>query len=174
MAEATLFFRNNRNYSVGSINIDILLSESYNFGSTITQFNIEDGSDISDHIRKQLFNGSVTARVTNFSLNQDVLLSNRAQEAYSALKKIWEDEELVDIVLIYDVFTNVGISNIGIPRSVGMGESIEFSVTFQEVNIVKLQEVTIVANVKLNGTGTDAKKQASPKLNTGKQQSVLR
>lgn len=176
MAEinTTLFFRNNRDYSVGSIKLDLIINESYNFGSEISQYNIEDGSEISDHIRKLLFQGSLTARVSNFSLYQNGLTSNKAQETYNKLKDIWNNEDLVDIVMIYDVFNKVGITNISTPRSAGMGESIEFDISFQEVNVVSLQEITIIANVKLADMNSNNNRQASPKLQTGKQQGVIR
>jgi hypothetical protein len=175
MAEiaTTLFFRNNRQYRVGSIVLDLLLSEGHNFSSEITQFNIEDGSEITDHIRKMLFQGTLTAKVTNFSLFQFGITSNRAQEAYDKLKEIWERGELVDIVTVYDVFENVGISNISTARDFSTGEAIEFNISFQEVNIVQLQEILIVANVKLLDMVSDTNKQASPKLDVGKQQNVL-
>ena len=147
--QTTLFFRQNRNYSVGSITIDLIVSEDYNFGSQISQYNIEDGSEISDHIQKLLFQGSLTAKVTNFSLKELGLTTNRAQDAYNKLKDIWNNQQLVDIVMVYDVFEQVGITNISTPRSAGIGESIEFDISFQEVNVVSLQEITIVANVKL-------------------------
>ena len=168
----TLFFKANRKYSVGTITLDLLLSENHNFSSTITQFNIEDGADITDHIRRNIFQGGLTGRVSNFSLTQEGLLVNRAQEAYDALKQIWQEGQLIDISIIYDIFQNVGISNIGIPRSPGLGEAIEFDISFQEVNIVQLQEILIVANVKLADMVSDTNKQAGPKLEAGKQTPV--
>lgn len=170
----TLFFRNNRNYNVGGINLDIILSENYNFSSTISQFNVEDGSDISDHIRKNLFTGDLTARVTNFSLFDPILITNKAQNAYDQLKQIWQNRQLVDIVMIYDIFSNVAITNISTPRSPGIGESIEFSISFQEFNLVKLQEVTLVANIKLSNMNSSNNKQASTNLNVGKTTGVIR
>ena len=166
----TLFFKNARDgYRVGSIELDLILTEGHNFSSEITQFNIEDGSDISDHIRRNLFQGTLTGRVSNYSLTQGEITSNRAQEAYNKLKEIWLNEDLVDIVIIYDVFTQVGISNVGTPRDSSTGEAISFDISFQEVNIVKLQEIVIVANVKFADMTSENNKQASPKKETGKQ-----
>ena len=172
--QTTLFFKKNRNYSVGSIPLDLIIDEGYNFSSEISQYNIEEGSEISDHIRKLLFQGTLTARISNFSLGQSQIFSNRAQEAYNSLKDIWNNQELVDIVMIYDVFNNVGITSISTPRSAGMGESIEFSISFQEVNQVSLQEIIIVANVKLADMDSTVNRQGSPKLTAGKQQGVIR
>ncbi len=170
----TLFFKNNRQYKAGSVVFDLLLSESHDFSSEITQYNIEDGSIISDHLRRLLFQGSLTAKVTNHSLQQGELITNRAQDAYDKLKQLWLDEELVDINVIYDVFKDVAITNISTARSSGAGEAIEFSISFQETNIVQLQEIVIVANVKLANMDSANNRQASPKLEVGKQQGVLR
>lgn len=170
--QTTLFFKANRNYKVGAITLDLLLSEEHMFSSEITQYNIEDGSAITDHIRRNLFQGALSGRVSNFSLTQEGITTNRAQDAYDALKQIWLDEQLVDIVTIYGVFNNVGISSISTPRFSGTGEAINFDITFQEVNIVKLQEIVVVANVKFLDMKSTNNKQASPKLEAGKQTSV--
>lgn len=166
----TLYFKNSRDgYRVGSINLDLIVSEGHNFSSEITQFNVEDGSEITDHIRRNLFQGTLTGKVSNFSLSQDGITSNRAQETYDKLREIWLNEQLIDIVTIYDVFENVGISNISAPRNNSTGEAIEFDISFQEVNIVKLQEIVIVANVRFTNMDSDNNRQGSPKLEAGKQ-----
>ena len=169
---ASLFFKNNRNYGIGNIDFDLILSESHNFNNTVTQFNIEDGSNISDHIRNELFNGTVTMLITNFSLLQDGIISNRAQDAYDALESLWRERDLVTIVTVLKVFDNVAITNISINRGTDSGEALEVDVSFQEINIVKLQELQITASIKLKNMNSTQNKQSANKLNKGKQQGV--
>lgn len=170
MAEirSTLFFKNNRVYGVGAIVFDLLISETHNFSSEITQFNIEDGSSISDHIRNTLRTGSVTGLITNFSLYQSGLTSNRAQDAFDALVRLWEARELVTINTILDVYENVVITNISVARGEDSGEALAANFSFSKLKIVKLQEVQIQAVVNLANMNSNINRQAAVNIDAGK------
>ena len=171
---ASLLFRNNRTYGVGVITFDLILTESHNFSNSVTQFNVEDGSLITDHIRNELFTGTVSGLITNFSLFQNGFFSNRAQEAFDAINVLWKERTLVDIVTVMKAYKNVSITNITMSRDSDSGEELIVDFSFQEVNVVTLQEVIIEATIKLPNMNTDQNRQSSPNLNVGKQQGVVR
>lgn len=171
---ASLLFRNNRTYGVGVITFDLILTEGHNFTNTITQFNVEDGSVISDHIRNDLFVGTVSGLISNYSLFTNGIFSNRAQEAFDAIETLWREKTLVDIVTVLKVYNNVGISNVSMSRDSDSGEELVVDFTFQEINIVSLQEVIIEATIKLPNMNNNQNRQSSPNLNVGKQQGVIR
>lgn len=171
MAEvkAALFFRSNRVYKISSIELDLILSESHNFSNTVTQLNVEDGSIISDHIQNNLENGSLTGLVSNFSLKRaGSITSNRAQEVFDELRDLWKKRSLIQVVTIYRVYNNVAITNINPVRDDTTGEAISFELSFQEVNIVKLQEVVIEAKISLANMDNEINQQASPNLDLGR------
>ena len=171
MAEvnASLFFKN----SVGSLNFDLILDENHNFSNDVTAFNVEDGSVISDNIRNQLRTAGLTGFISNFSLFQNGLFSNKAQDAFDTLKEIWQRRELVTIVTVLEVYKDVAITGISISRDDGTGESLTASIGFQQINIVKLQEIQLVATVKLKDMNSAQNKQSSKKLQVGKQRPVV-
>lgn len=171
MAEVTaaLFFRNNRTYKISNIELDLILAESHNFSNTVTQFNVEDGSIISDHIQNNLENGSLTGLVSNFSLKRGgIVTSNKAQDVFNALRLLWKKRTPIQIVTIYRVYNNVAITNINPIRDDTTGEAISFELSFQEINIVKLQEVVIEAKISLADMDSELNQQSSPNLNLGR------
>ncbi len=166
---ATLFFKSNREYKVGSITFDLILNESHNFTGTVTRFKVEDGSAISDHIQNEPKGGGLSGLITNFSLSEGEVSTNRAQDAFDKLEELHDNKELVDVVTILKVYEDVFISNISVNRDEETGEALFADISFTEVRIVQLEEVEITASVKLKDTKTTENKQSSKKQNKGKQ-----
>ena len=168
----TLFFKNNRIYGVGAITFDLILSEGHNLNNDITQYNVEDGSIISDHIRNQLESGVVSGLITNFSINDVALLGNKAQIAFDQIVQLWRDRTLVDIYTVYKVYEQVAITSISINRDESSGESLVADFSFQEMNIVSLQAVEVQAGIKLANMNSSQNRQSSVSSNFGKQTGV--
>lgn len=176
MANSFLFYQN-RNYKlvnndtgIGILTFDLILNESHNMVNTVTRYNVEDGSDISDHIQNELESGSVSGMITNFSIYGGTLIENRAQLAYDTLRDLWKSKELVDIYTVLQVYEAVAITNISIPKEANSGESITCDISFQEFNKVKLQEVTLGATVNLKDMLSKQNQQSAKNKNVGKTQ----
>lgn len=174
LQSVSLFFRKNRQYSFGNIVLDLITSESHSFNNTVTQFNVEDGGVITDHIRNELFSGSMTGIITNFSLFQEGLSTNRAQDAFDALEQLWRNRELITVNTVLRVYNNVAITSLSVNKDVDSGEMIAINISFIEVNVVKLQEIEVVASIKLKDLKSKQNKQTSPKTEVGKTRPVVR
>lgn len=170
----SLFFRRNRQYSFGNIVLDLITDETHNFNNAVTQYNVEDGSVISDHIRNELFTGSITGIITNFSLYTGELVSNRAQDAFDALEQLWRDRELITVNTVLKIYNNVAITGLSVNKSVDSGEMIAINISFIEFNVVNLQEIELVASVKLKDLKSKQNRQTSPKTQVGKTRPVVR
>ena len=168
LINATLFFKNNRIYGVGAITFDLILNESHNFSNTVTQYNIENGSNISDHIQNEPITGQVSGLITNFNINLVGFFVNNAQAAFEKLEELYKKQELVTIVTVLKVYQNVAITNITINRDKDTGEALFADFSFQEINIVSLQEIVITASVNIKDMTSNLNQQASPLLNAGK------
>ncbi len=165
---AQLFFRNNRKYGVGDIKFDLILSENHNFSNEVTEHNIEDGSTISDHIKNNPETGSVTGLITNFTIHTFGITKNRAQDAFDAFKSLWKERTLVTIVTVMEVYNDVAITDVSVDRSSSTGESLALNISFQKANIVKLKTVQVDVGITLDGTETNANRQASPQADVGR------
>ena len=193
---ASLFFTNSL-YKVGGIAFDLLLSEDHSLSSTVSERSIENGSVISDHVQKQLREGSLTGLVSNYSVNQyipelplalqakiatrrkvsaaDVEIAdrptNRALDAYQLFKMLWENAEPVTISTTMETYENVVVTEISTGRNGDTGDALEFSVRFRQVRIVTLEQAIIETAIRPNkpGTSSTAKKDRAAKQASTKQ-----
>jgi len=173
----SFLFYQNREYGVannktgyGILTFDLELSENHNFSNIVTQYNVEDGSEISDHIQNNLEIGSVTGFITNFSIYDDAIIENKSQVAFDTLRDLWKSKELVDIYTVCRVYEGVAITNITISKGSDSGESLTCDFSFQEFNKVKLQEIEIEVQINLQNMKTSQNQQSAPNINTGKTQ----
>jgi len=170
----TLFFDQQRTYGVGALTFDLILAESHNFNSSVSEYNIENGSIISDHIQKELENGTLSGLISNFSLTSPGIVSNRAQDAFDLLEQIYNDQQLVTVYTVNKVYENVAIVSIGISRDDSTGEATIAEISFRKVNVVSLKEIVIQASVFISDMDTDLNKQSSPNIDMGKGTGVSR
>lgn len=169
---ASLFFNSARKYKVGTLTFDIIVAESHNLSNTMTSYNIEDGSKISDHIENNKRTGSLSGLITSFSLNSEVLVGNRALEAFVTLEEIHNKKELVDVVTVLKVYRNMNINSISINRDSDTGEALTADISFEQANIVKLEQITVTATVKTSGVKTNNDRQSSRVTQKGRQTRV--
>jgi hypothetical protein len=173
---AGLFFKGNRAYGIEHgpagviefIQFDLILNETHNFSSEVTEFNVEDGSIISDHIKNNLENGSVTGLVTNFTLNRFGIVTNRAQDAFDALKLLRKERKLVTLITVMEVYNNVAITDVSVDRSSDTGEAIALNITFKKVNVVKLKSVQIDTGITVNNMETNQNRQTGAESDAGR------
>lgn len=164
----TLFFAGNREYGIDSIKFDLVISESHNFNNIVSEHDVEDGSRISDHIKNNLETGNLTGLISNFSLNVGFLVSNRAQDAFDELIRLWKKRIPVTMVTVMRVYENVAIMDVMVDRSSDTGEAIALNVSFQQIKTVKLKEVQIDVGVRIRDTKSDQNRQSSPRAEIGR------
>ena len=166
-----LFFQRPNNYGIESavtnIIFDLNLGETHNRNSNITEHNIEDGSIIADHIQNQLENGSLTGYITNYSIFQNGLLINRAQETFDQLERLWKEKTLVTMLTVLKKYEKVGITGYTVAKS-NSNEDLTAQLTFKKMNIKKLQEIEITADITIR-TDNKNSRQTNPSVNTGRQ-----
>jgi hypothetical protein len=168
LVPARLFFRGNRDYKVGTIVLDLILSEAHSFPNIVTPHRIEDGSVVTDHIKNDLINGSLTGLISNFTLKLGFLITNRAQDAFDEMERLWRSRQLVTIVTVMKVYESVAITNVSINRSDDTGEAIALNVAFQETKTVKLKTVEVDVDIKVRDMSNNQNRQAAPAVDVGR------
>jgi len=152
-----------------SLVFDLQVSESHSFDSIVTNHPVENGSPISDHIEKQLRSGSSSFFISNYSLTQGELSTNRVQDIYDLFKQLWSAKELVTLVTDLEVYENVAITKVSIARQPGVGEAGTFAVSFTEFRIVRLKKVSVDASIVITELETPEAQQAAPPTDVGVQ-----
>jgi len=153
--------------SIGGFEIDAFISEHYSFSNTVTEFPVEDGSVINDHVTSETPVISVEAFIGKTKFEtwdgdipdsiDDLPVEDpkaRIKQAYYELKKLYENKQPVTVVLGLDTFTNMVITLFEIDRTVETGADLAFNMTLKKVRITKSKMTTISSSIA-GGDQTD-------------------
>lgn len=162
-----------------SIEFDAVIEETHNWTNTVTSSPVEDGGDITDNIlrdpRKITLNGIITNAPIFPSSQQPSSIDGDSQgtqvdRVFSLLTDLFTNGELVTVFTRYLIYANMAITSISLPRTVGIGEAIIFTIDFLEVRIVSTQNVDVPAGIsaKLDKkAGTSVQTKTMPQKNDG-------
>ena len=171
---------------IGVVAIDVRLSESHDFESTVTSFPVEDGSVISDHILVTPFTVSVEGLVSNSPLSEseNVTVGRRSDNAFEMLLSANRQKKMVTLLTSLAVYRGV-LTNISFPKDASTGDAILFRATVKEIKFatVKKGEKVVLAKVGGSGIGSGgsgsgtstngADKRSSKKENAGKKRPTV-
>ena len=181
-----LFYRKD-GYRVGSVDIDLILEENHEKNAVVTENPLQDGRSVSDGIYNLLREGTLTGLVSNHSLRhveeldeqsaEAILdlaqwepLKNRAEQAWTDLKEIMDNRELVTIVCALEVYNDVAITHVGAVRNGESGDAQEFEISFRQVKRVRLNEHRVSLDVEEpENMNTDINRAAAVNLDGGQQ-----
>jgi len=145
--------------SIGGIVIDAFVTEGHKRQVDHTEYAIESGSTISDHVRIRPDTLDVSGLLV-------VDINKSLGTAYDSLSALVDKRELVTVVTGLKVYENMVIESLNVDREASTGGSLPFTMTFQRIAIVKSQTATIP---KSSLTGSDlTQKQAQPNVDTGR------
>lgn len=174
-------------YSVGEIDIDLILDENHSKHAVVTENPLQDGRAVSDGIYLQLREGSLTALVSNHSLkhiqkiddekqNAETLmnmaqwkdqLKNRARDAWNDLKDLMDKKQPVKIVTSLETYDNVVITDIETERDGETGEALEIKINFKQILTVSLTETVVSGPVQPKDMKSDINRSAAVGVNNG-------
>lgn len=127
--------------------VDVFVTEEHSHEAEVTQWPVEEGADITDHVR--LLPDSVTLEgiVSDTPIGAvadqrgaDVLPS---EEAYTILLAIRENRKTVSVKTSLTTYHNMILKSLTEPRSATTGEALRFRATFVQITTVK-NERTVV------------------------------
>lgn len=178
-----LFYRKD-GYSVGEVDLDLILNEEHSQNAEVTENPLQDGRAVSDGIFLELRNGTLTGLVSNHSIkhatppdvqdSQSLLetaegfeLENRARQAWEALKEVQAKRELVTIVTSLEVYQDVAITSLQTSRDGDTGDALEIQIGFRQVKKVQLKEDSVSAQVQPKDMESDDNRSAAVGTNVG-------
>ncbi|MCK5237402.1 MAG: hypothetical protein KAR06_10485 [Deltaproteobacteria bacterium] len=138
---------------------DLAKSESVAMEADITEHTIQDGSDIADHIHFNLFDGTLTGKVSNHSVyappRVPLLLTDRFKKAFDELERIWRAGKFVTVFAVMRKYEDVLISSLSMDRDPESGQAQEFIIGFKETKIVDPATGIVRASVDVDMTKPD-------------------
>lgn len=173
--------------SVLLLELDASISEDHSFSNAVTRFPVEDGSDITDHIKLEPDQISINGFVTNSPIKNLVQMRDNPTVSSGGLDRVTSAYEtllgisgrngtspvLVDIFTSLRIFTDMVMTSLTIPRNGGTGEALQFSAEFVHIRKVSLAQATIfytsgkkygAGGIEDDGQGTSAQGKQIPEV----------
>lgn len=192
MASFTLVNKQKRS-TIAGIRIDAVLNENHVFENEITQWPVEGGAQIIDHVRQlpiqyslsgvisqtpveifggsdnPLFNTDKTNKV-QVQFNEFLKLAGFKTEGSKAVSS--NTFQLVDIVTGLRAYNNMAISRISFPRDNNTGKSLRFEIGLIQVEFVNVNFVTLPSVENVNNADPNIKDKAQDKVEAGVQETT--
>lgn len=173
---------------IASIVLDASIKEIHHSEVDSTDSPVEQGVDVTDHLRAKPDVVTITGMVTNFPLdagkgltpesisastsqgtesfsNQSLAqwVPGTAETAYQDLLLLKGSASLVTVITGLRVYTNMALKSLDVPRDASIGESLQFTATFKEIQIVQNQTVQIARGPKQQPNQNAGKQALVPK-----------
>lgn len=151
---------------------DGTLNESHDASGKATEHPVSRQKSISDHISLNPFRLTITGVITNvpLSASADGIAPdpNRVRDTYRRLIQLWESRGLFTVVTGLEVYENMAIERVSVPRGQGGKLAIRPTVELKQIRLVTLAEVPIpesiladIANAKASAQSKQDKEQQS-------------
>lgn len=162
MAEqARLIFSRGQPKQIGSINIDVFSSEDHIRNNSITSYPVEDGSEITDHIRNEPITINIRGMVESIGDGSNIL------QIFQQLNELIESKETFSVVTGLKVYEDMFMNSLNISRNALNGGSLPITAKFTQIKKVQSQTVIIPISQISNADET-TNKQAQPQADVGK------
>lgn len=145
MALQLLFGKKYARTSVGLVVFDALLTENHEYNSRVTNYPVENGRIISDHIIKEPEIVNINGIVSDTPLNIFSAF-NRSVNAFERLVEVYNRREPVTVITGIKIYTNMVMTNLSVPRNIQSGQSLNFSITLQKIFLDTSVRLTLDAN----------------------------
>ena len=133
--------------------LDLVESEEHSLEAEITDYPVEDGSDISDNIRLKprtlTLNGAIVSDTPIGAIASDPTRKLGAgnpppsQDAYRRLEALYESRKPVEVVTGLKRYTNMVLETLTIPREAKDAGALVFSAHFKQIRTVVNKRVTM-------------------------------
>jgi len=125
-----------------SIEFDAVLRETHNRSSQVSEFPVEDGAPVSDHIRAMPVEVTIDVMATATPIDAEPD-PERDRMVRAELEAMWAARELVDITLVGGAYTGMAIASVVEPIDDRTGLSYQATVVLREVRRANTRRVEI-------------------------------
>ena len=140
---------------IGALQLDALISEQTSLSNGVTQYAVEEGAPVSDHISSEAEKLTIEGVVTGASVSLfGVHGRSKMIEAKEALRVINEQRQPITVITGLDVYPNFAMESCDISRSADDGEKLHISISLTKIRKAKTREADIPpGKVRQNAAG---------------------
>lgn len=145
------------------LSFDAATDIGHEFTSKVTSYPVEDKSTVSDHVVNENPRFTVTGVFSDATLNIPFIPNNFKQsEVYRMLLKMRDDRKTVTLLTPLDVFSDLIVTRIGLPRTTGQGDALFVDIEFEKIRKVSSELTTVFVGSSSTNKSGDKNKQAKP------------
>lgn len=121
---------------------DLTVSESYANIATVTQHPVEEGANITDHIRIEPQKLTMTCMFTDAPIHTSGGI-DRSKGLYASLLQLFNTKEVLTIVTGLKSLENMVITAITTPRNQGTEGAVYVDISFMEIRFAEALNITL-------------------------------
>ena len=145
------------------LSFDAATDIGHEFTSKVTSYPVEDKSTVSDHVVNENPRFTVTGVFSDATLNIPFIPNNFKQsEVYRMLLKMRDDRKTVTLLTPLDVFSDLIVTRIGLPRTTGQGDALFVDIEFEKIRKVSSELTTVF----VGSSSSSGDKNKQPKSGT--------
>lgn len=170
--------------SLGDLEFDAIVSRSETMDSDIPEYATEAGYSVSDNICLKALTLDVEAVISNTPVtwvNEHSPSPSRVETLCEEFRKLWREKKILTFSAGSDVYENMCIESLTLPRKAEYGSSVYISLALKQVTITKTDTAAISIKYARGGksghnTGSGQSKTSSTsssKKSSGTRSSIL-
>lgn len=136
---------------INGYEVDVFTSEDHSHPAEVTEYPVEDGADVSDHIRSKPITITVEGFVSNTPIGRMAELRDSGavpgNECYQRFIDIRDAGEPVTLITSLGTFTNMALEDVSVPRDSDDGNGLRFTARFKQIKLAKNERSTIRVEV---------------------------
>jgi len=138
-------------FGIVSVVVDAMVTENHSYTAQMTEYPIEDGSEISDHVVQKPDSLTINGVISNspIYIGPGFLSFNRVMDGYTSLWAMKTAGLPVDIVTGIKIYQKMIIESFVIDRNAQNGQALEFTMQCREAKIVKSQSGSIGVKIAM-------------------------
>lgn len=140
------------------IELDVTLDVNLAHTMTVTDFPVEDGTQISDHTQKLpdvvTFRSLISATPLRLISFNPIIGDARPRAAFELMEELQDSGELVRIVTDVKTYDNMVLTSLTAPRRRDTKNALLFTAIFREIKLVSSQVVQLPAEEEVQQTAS--------------------
>jgi len=122
---------------------DATVSEKHSRSATPTAHPVEDGADLTDHVRIEPRRLVLLGVATAVPFEEIERVPNRDRISFERLDDLLGAGRPISIVTTLRTYSNMVLSSVDVDRDARTGQAVFASLTFDEINVAQAREVSI-------------------------------
>lgn len=123
---------------IGELEFDALINESKSYSSDVPEYAVETGYSVSDNISIKPLTVDMTLFITNTPVTwrkQHGASSGRVSSVIAMLERMYFQRQLLTVMTSTDVYTNMAITAMTVPKDETNKTSREISISLKQVTV---------------------------------------